>query len=93
MTPPPLRPPPYSDAAPRLLQETQKYLSQLTSLMQEAVDEQAKSMVVSHTIGRHVFIILLLYIILLIFVCWWLKLKFVVLPPRIKTGVGPNTKR
>ncbi|XP_051927640.1 inhibitor of nuclear factor kappa-B kinase subunit alpha-like isoform X2 [Hippocampus zosterae] len=34
-----------SDAAPRLLQETQKYLSQLTSLMQEAVDEQAKSMV------------------------------------------------
>ncbi|XP_037133229.1 inhibitor of nuclear factor kappa-B kinase subunit alpha [Syngnathus acus] len=34
-----------SDAAPRLLQETQKYLSQLTSLMQEAADEQAKSMV------------------------------------------------
>uniref|UniRef100_A0A8C6TLZ6 Inhibitor of nuclear factor kappa-B kinase subunit alpha n=1 Tax=Neogobius melanostomus TaxID=47308 RepID=A0A8C6TLZ6_9GOBI len=35
------------DAAPRLLQENQKYLSQLTSLMQEAADEQAKSMVVS----------------------------------------------
>ncbi|XP_061731882.1 inhibitor of nuclear factor kappa-B kinase subunit alpha-like isoform X1 [Nerophis ophidion] len=34
-----------SDAAPRLLQETHKYLSQLTSLMQEAADEQAHSMV------------------------------------------------
>ncbi|XP_063338618.1 inhibitor of nuclear factor kappa-B kinase subunit alpha-like [Pelmatolapia mariae] len=34
-----------SDAAPRLLQENQKYLSQLTSLMQEAADEQAKSIV------------------------------------------------
>ncbi|XP_057682571.1 inhibitor of nuclear factor kappa-B kinase subunit alpha-like isoform X2 [Corythoichthys intestinalis] len=33
-----------SDAAPRLLQETQKYLSHLNSLMQEAADEQAKSM-------------------------------------------------
>uniref|UniRef100_A0A672YFV6 Inhibitor of nuclear factor kappa-B kinase subunit alpha n=1 Tax=Sphaeramia orbicularis TaxID=375764 RepID=A0A672YFV6_9TELE len=33
------------DAAPRLLQENQKYLSQLTSLMQEAADEQAKSQV------------------------------------------------
>uniref|UniRef100_A0A665VQZ2 Inhibitor of nuclear factor kappa-B kinase subunit alpha n=1 Tax=Echeneis naucrates TaxID=173247 RepID=A0A665VQZ2_ECHNA len=38
---------PLSDAAPRLLQENQKYLSQLTSLMQEAADEQAKSIVVS----------------------------------------------
>lgn len=38
---------PFSDAAPRLLQENQKYLSQLTSLMQEAADEQAKSIVVS----------------------------------------------
>lgn len=37
----------FSDAAPRLLQENQKYLSQLTSLMQEAADEQAKSIVVS----------------------------------------------
>lgn len=37
-----------SDAAPRLLQENQKYLSQLTSLMQEAADEQAKSIVVSY---------------------------------------------
>uniref|UniRef100_A0AAX7V1Q8 Inhibitor of nuclear factor kappa-B kinase subunit alpha n=1 Tax=Astatotilapia calliptera TaxID=8154 RepID=A0AAX7V1Q8_ASTCA len=36
-----------SDAAPRLLQENQKYLSQLTSLMQEAADEQANSIVVS----------------------------------------------
>lgn len=36
-----------SDAAPRLLQENQKYLSQLTSLMQEAADDQAKSIVVS----------------------------------------------
>uniref|UniRef100_A0A8C8MKX1 Inhibitor of nuclear factor kappa-B kinase subunit alpha n=1 Tax=Oncorhynchus tshawytscha TaxID=74940 RepID=A0A8C8MKX1_ONCTS len=36
-----------SDAAPRLLQENQKYLSQLTSLMQEAADEQSKSIVVS----------------------------------------------
>uniref|UniRef100_A0A1A8F6X5 Inhibitor of nuclear factor kappa-B kinase subunit alpha n=1 Tax=Nothobranchius korthausae TaxID=1143690 RepID=A0A1A8F6X5_9TELE len=34
-----------SDAAPRLLQENQRYLSQLTSLMQEASDEQAKSIV------------------------------------------------
>ncbi|CAB1337936.1 unnamed protein product, partial [Coregonus sp. 'balchen'] len=34
-----------SDAAPRLLQENQKYLSQLTSLMQEAADEQSKSVV------------------------------------------------
>ncbi|KAK7919429.1 hypothetical protein WMY93_010713 [Mugilogobius chulae] len=34
-----------SDAAPRLLQENQKYLSQLTSLMQEAADDQAKSIV------------------------------------------------
>ncbi|CAB1311998.1 unnamed protein product [Coregonus sp. 'balchen'] len=34
-----------SDAAPRLLQENQKYLSQLTSLMQEAADEQSKSIV------------------------------------------------
>ena len=38
---------PSSDAAPRLLQENQKYLSQLTSLMQEAADEQSKSIVVS----------------------------------------------
>ncbi len=37
----------FSDAAPRLLQENQKYLSQLTSLMQEAADEQTKSIVVS----------------------------------------------
>lgn len=36
-----------SDAAPRLLQENQRYLSQLTSLMQEAADEQSKSIVVS----------------------------------------------
>lgn len=36
-----------SDAAPRLLQENQRYLSQLTSLMQEAADEQTKSIVVS----------------------------------------------
>uniref|UniRef100_A0A7N6BS22 Inhibitor of nuclear factor kappa-B kinase subunit alpha n=1 Tax=Anabas testudineus TaxID=64144 RepID=A0A7N6BS22_ANATE len=35
------------DAAPRLLQENQKYLSQLTSLMQGAADDQAKSIVVS----------------------------------------------
>ncbi|XP_030196169.1 inhibitor of nuclear factor kappa-B kinase subunit alpha isoform X2 [Gadus morhua] len=35
-----------SDAAPRLLQENQRYLSQLTSLMQDAADEQAKSIVV-----------------------------------------------
>ncbi|XP_014839470.1 PREDICTED: inhibitor of nuclear factor kappa-B kinase subunit alpha-like [Poecilia mexicana] len=34
-----------SDGAPRLLQENQKYLSQLTNLMQEAADEQAKSIV------------------------------------------------
>ncbi|XP_034049586.1 inhibitor of nuclear factor kappa-B kinase subunit alpha-like isoform X2 [Thalassophryne amazonica] len=34
-----------SDAAPRLLQENHKYLSQLTSLMQETADEQAKSIV------------------------------------------------
>ncbi|XP_055780854.1 inhibitor of nuclear factor kappa-B kinase subunit alpha-like isoform X2 [Salvelinus fontinalis] len=34
-----------SAAAPRLLQENQKYLSQLTSLMQEAADEQSKSIV------------------------------------------------
>ncbi|KAG8008775.1 Inhibitor of nuclear factor kappa-B kinase subunit alpha, partial [Nibea albiflora] len=34
-----------SDAAPRLLQENQKYLTQLTSLMQEAADEQTKSIV------------------------------------------------
>ena len=40
-----------SDAAPRLLQENQKYLSQLTSLMQEAADEQAKSIVVSEFTG------------------------------------------
>uniref|UniRef100_A0A3Q3LBL3 Inhibitor of nuclear factor kappa-B kinase subunit alpha n=1 Tax=Mastacembelus armatus TaxID=205130 RepID=A0A3Q3LBL3_9TELE len=38
------------DAAPRLLQENQKYLSQLTSLMQEAADEQAKSIVVSYSV-------------------------------------------
>lgn len=38
---------PLSDAAPRLLQENQRYLSQLTSLMQEAADEQTKSIVVS----------------------------------------------
>uniref|UniRef100_A0A673VXP4 Inhibitor of nuclear factor kappa-B kinase subunit alpha n=1 Tax=Salmo trutta TaxID=8032 RepID=A0A673VXP4_SALTR len=38
---------PSSDAAPRLLQENQRYLSQLTSLMQEAADEQSKSIVVS----------------------------------------------
>lgn len=37
----------FSDAAPRLLQENQKYLSQLTSLMQETADEQTKSIVVS----------------------------------------------
>lgn len=37
----------FSDGAPRLLQENQKYLSQLTNLMQEAADEQAKSIVVS----------------------------------------------
>lgn len=37
----------FSDAAPRLLQENQKYLSQLTSLMQEAAEEQTKSIVVS----------------------------------------------
>lgn len=51
-----------SDAAPRLLQENQRYLSQLTSLMQEAADEQSKSIVVSscltcccsHTV-KHVF--------------------------------------
>ncbi|KAE8283936.1 Inhibitor of nuclear factor kappa-B kinase subunit alpha [Larimichthys crocea] len=36
-----------SDAAPRLLQENQKYLTQLTSLMQEAADDQNKSIVVS----------------------------------------------
>lgn len=41
-------PAPSSDAAPRLLQENQKYLSQLTSLMQEAADEQSKSVVVSY---------------------------------------------
>ncbi|KAK0146261.1 Inhibitor of nuclear factor kappa-B kinase subunit alpha [Merluccius polli] len=35
-----------SDAAPRLLQENQRYLSQLTSLMQDAAEEQAKSIVV-----------------------------------------------
>uniref|UniRef100_A0A3Q3EMD0 Inhibitor of nuclear factor kappa-B kinase subunit alpha n=1 Tax=Labrus bergylta TaxID=56723 RepID=A0A3Q3EMD0_9LABR len=35
------------DAAPRLLQENQKYLSQLTSLMQDAADDQTKSIVVS----------------------------------------------
>uniref|UniRef100_A0A7N8XL21 Inhibitor of nuclear factor kappa-B kinase subunit alpha n=1 Tax=Mastacembelus armatus TaxID=205130 RepID=A0A7N8XL21_9TELE len=40
----------FSDAAPRLLQENQKYLSQLTSLMQEAADEQAKSIVVSYSV-------------------------------------------
>ncbi|MEQ2212389.1 hypothetical protein XENOCAPTIV_030057 [Xenoophorus captivus] len=40
-----------SDAAPRLLQENQKYLSQLTNLMQEAADEQAKS-IVSNTKDR-----------------------------------------
>lgn len=40
-------PAPSSDAAPRLLQENQRYLSQLTSLMQEAADEQSKSIVVS----------------------------------------------
>ncbi|KAK5881645.1 inhibitor of nuclear factor kappa-B kinase subunit alpha-like [Gymnodraco acuticeps] len=34
-----------SDAAPRLLQENQKYLSHLTSLMQEAADDQTKSIV------------------------------------------------
>ncbi|XP_077595361.1 inhibitor of nuclear factor kappa-B kinase subunit alpha-like isoform X2 [Stigmatopora nigra] len=33
------------DAAPRLLQETHKYLDHLNSLMREAADEQAKSMV------------------------------------------------
>ncbi|XP_077482197.1 inhibitor of nuclear factor kappa-B kinase subunit alpha-like [Stigmatopora argus] len=33
------------DAAPRLLEETHKYLSHLNSLMREAADEQAKSMV------------------------------------------------
>lgn len=38
---------PFSDAAPRLLQENQKYLTQLTSLMQEAADDQNKSIVVS----------------------------------------------
>ncbi|MBN3294933.1 IKKA kinase, partial [Amia calva] len=32
-----------SDSVPRLLEENQKYLSQLTSLMQETVDDQAKS--------------------------------------------------
>uniref|UniRef100_A0A8D3ADZ3 Inhibitor of nuclear factor kappa-B kinase subunit alpha n=1 Tax=Scophthalmus maximus TaxID=52904 RepID=A0A8D3ADZ3_SCOMX len=36
-----------SDAAPRLLQENQKYLSQLTSLMQEAAVDQTNSIVVS----------------------------------------------
>uniref|UniRef100_A0A8D3D1P6 Inhibitor of nuclear factor kappa-B kinase subunit alpha n=1 Tax=Scophthalmus maximus TaxID=52904 RepID=A0A8D3D1P6_SCOMX len=35
------------DAAPRLLQENQKYLSQLTSLMQEAAVDQTNSIVVS----------------------------------------------
>lgn len=40
-----------SDAAPRLLQENQKYLSQLTSLMQEAADDQAKSIVVSSLVS------------------------------------------
>lgn len=39
-----------SDAAPRLLQENQKYLSQLTSLMQEAADDQTKSIVVSSVV-------------------------------------------
>ncbi|XP_034413896.1 inhibitor of nuclear factor kappa-B kinase subunit alpha-like [Cyclopterus lumpus] len=34
-----------SDAAPRLLQENERYLSQLTSLMHEATDEQTKSIV------------------------------------------------
>lgn len=38
-----------SDAAPRLLEENQRYLSQLTSLMQEAADDQARSIVVSFT--------------------------------------------
>uniref|UniRef100_A0AAQ4PTD4 Inhibitor of nuclear factor kappa-B kinase subunit alpha n=1 Tax=Gasterosteus aculeatus aculeatus TaxID=481459 RepID=A0AAQ4PTD4_GASAC len=36
---------PFSDAAPRLLQENERYLCQLTSLMQEATDEQTKSIV------------------------------------------------
>ena len=41
-----------SDAAPRLLQENQKYLCQLTSLMQEAADEQANSIVVSPLLSK-----------------------------------------
>lgn len=43
----------FSDAAPRLLQENQRYLSQLTSLMQEATDEQSKSIVVSSCLTRY----------------------------------------
>ncbi|TKS89488.1 Inhibitor of nuclear factor kappa-B kinase subunit alpha [Collichthys lucidus] len=44
-----------SDAAPRLLQENQKYLTQLTSLMQEAADDQNKSIVtVSRAASRFV---------------------------------------
>lgn len=43
----------FSDAAPRLLQENQRYLSQLTSLMQEAADEQSKSIVVSSSLTRY----------------------------------------
>uniref|UniRef100_A0A3Q0S2C3 Inhibitor of nuclear factor kappa-B kinase subunit alpha n=1 Tax=Amphilophus citrinellus TaxID=61819 RepID=A0A3Q0S2C3_AMPCI len=44
------------DAAPRLLQENQRYLSQLTSLMQEAADEQAKSIVVSSLLFKACFL-------------------------------------
>uniref|UniRef100_A0A3Q3VQP5 Inhibitor of nuclear factor kappa-B kinase subunit alpha n=1 Tax=Mola mola TaxID=94237 RepID=A0A3Q3VQP5_MOLML len=42
----------YSDAAPQLLQENQRYLSQLTSLMKESTDEHTKSIVVSSLVLR-----------------------------------------
>uniref|UniRef100_A0A8C2WM69 Inhibitor of nuclear factor kappa-B kinase subunit alpha n=1 Tax=Cyclopterus lumpus TaxID=8103 RepID=A0A8C2WM69_CYCLU len=49
---PPPPPPPPPDAAPRLLQENERYLSQLTSLMHEATDEQTKSIVVRSLVVR-----------------------------------------
>lgn len=48
---------PFSDAAPRLLQENERYLCQLTSLMQEATDEQTKSIVVSSLMSKCLHII------------------------------------
>lgn len=71
----------FSDAAPRLLQENQRYISQLTSLMQEAADEQTKSIVVSVAMKA--------------WRCFPLTPCDVSVLPlsRTKTGAGRNTKR